>query len=378
MDRFPINDIISLVSGEAPRFDLSESCGPHARLREIVGNAPSELLDLELGYGNPHGDIQVRQFVGSLHGVEADTVVLTNGAIQALFLMAYILCRPGDEVVVGSPMFPLARNVVESIGAMVYAVQSTFDCGYVVTANAVQERLTQRTKLVSLATPQNPSGVAVPLATIRQILDAMEQVCPDAYLIVDETYREAPYDPTRRAETAIGLSPRVVSISSLSKCHGTPGLRIGWAIVPDPKLRGQVITGKFNTTISCSPLDEAIALRVLGRHDEITTKTGRVLAEGLDIMERFIRSETERIEWVRPDAGALCCVRLRRDRYDDNAVDQFYHELGKQGVRVASGAWFGDEPRVFRLGFGYLKPDDLRAGLGLLAKALRAAESRTI
>ena len=76
-----------------------------------------------------------------------------------------------------------------------------------------------------------------------------------------------------------------------------------------------------------------------------------------------MRAHADRVEWVRPDAGALCCVRLCPGVFDDTAVSRFYAELAKQGVRVANGTWFGDEARVFRLGFGLLPMQDLEAAL---------------
>jgi aspartate/methionine/tyrosine aminotransferase len=376
MERFPSNDIISLVSGDPPLYDLSESYGPHARLRDIVGNDFGEIADLELGYGSAQGDVGVRRLVADLHGVNADSVVLTNGGIQALFLLGYILCGPGDEAVIGSPVFPLARNTFDSVGAKILAVPAVFDDSYRITADAVRARLTPKTRLVSLATPQNPSGIAIPSSTIREIINAMLSACPDAYLIIDETYREAAYGREERAETVVGLSPKIVSVASLSKCHGTPGLRLGWAIAQDAELLNQIIVGKFNTTISCSPLDEAVARRVLGRHNEIMAKTSQILQERLEVTERWVNAEAERIEWVRPDAGAICCVRLKRQRYSDGAVALFYNQLRKQSVRVASGEWFGDEPRVFRLGFGFLRTSDLRSALDRVSPALRAVESQ--
>jgi DNA-binding transcriptional MocR family regulator len=76
---------------------------------------------------------------------------------------------------------------------------------------------------------------------------------------------------------------------------------------------------------------------------------------------------------VRPDAGALCCVRLKPPAFDAIAVGRFYDALPGNGVRVGNGVWFGDEPRIFRLGFGLLPPPDLDAALAALGLALRQA-----
>ena len=66
-------------------------------------------------------------------------------------------------------------------------------------------------------------------------------------------------------------------------------------------------------------------------------------------------------------------MRLKPSAFDDAAALRFYGELEREGVRVASGTWFGDEARVFRLGFGLLGMEDLDAALARLSAALRSA-----
>jgi len=66
----------------------------------------------------------------------------------------------------------------------------------------------------------------------------------------------------------------------------------------------------------------------------------------LTLTAAWAQDKMDRIEWIRPDAGAICCVRLRPEVFDDAAAVRFFDVLANQGVRVASGAWFGDEARV--------------------------------
>src|SRR5262249_27396394 len=148
-------------------------------------------------------------------------------------------------------------------------VPASFDGAYQLNLVDLDRQLSERTRLVSLASPQNPSGVAVPAKTLGALLDVMRQRCPEAYLLVDETYREASYGDDPIGASAVALSPKVVSVASLSKCHGAPGLRLGWAIARDPMLRRELVTAKFNTVICCSPLDEVLALKVFEQRDRI-------------------------------------------------------------------------------------------------------------
>jgi aspartate/methionine/tyrosine aminotransferase len=371
MARFPKNDIITLI-GEMPRYDLGESVGPDLRLSDVLDPfAQPSLAEMALGYGTAQGDPRLRALIARAHDVSPEDVVLTVGAMHALFLIAFVLCNPGDEAVTVSPMFPLARNTLEAVGAKIRTVTLSFDRGYQLDAADIGRHLSEQTRLVSLASPQNPSGVASSLKIVGDIVALMEERCPEGYLLLDETYREAAYRDDAVAPSAVTLSQRVISCASLSKCHGAPGLRLGWAITRDAALKQQLVVGKFNTVVSCSPVDEALAVRVLERRDHIIGVRRQRLAEGLALTANWVREHDAFVEWVRPDAGALCCVRLKPSVFDDSAIDRFYEGLAREGVRVARGTWFGDEARVFRLGFGLLPKADLEAALTRLSEAVR-------
>ncbi|GHO98263.1 aminotransferase [Reticulibacter mediterranei] len=368
LTRFPKNDIISLV-GEAPRYDLGESVGPDLQLAELLNAA--DLDEMALGYGTVAGDPRLREAIAAMYDVDADDVIITVGGIHALFLIAFILCNRGDEAVTTSPLFPQARNALDVVGAKVHTLQLSFDQGYQLDPADLRKHLSPSTRLVSLASPQNPSGVAIPPHVLSEILALLEEVCPQAYLLVDETYREAAYGNNPVAKSAVALSPKIISVTSLSKCHGAPGLRLGWAITRDPALREQLLLGKFNTVISCSPLCETLALSVLTQSESIIAERRQLLAAGRAKTAEWVRENGELVDWVQPDAGAICCVRLKPAAFDDNAVSRFYDALAREDTRVANGSWFGDEARVFRLGFGLLSLPDLEVALKALTKALK-------
>lgn len=369
MARFPSNDIVSLV-GETPRFDLAESVGPDLRLAELLRHAPDGWAEIGLGYGTPAGGAPLRQAIAEAHGVGADDVVVTVGGMHALFLAAFTLCDRGDEAIVASPLFPLARNALSAVGAEIRTLPFAFDAGYRPDLATLRRLLSPRTRLVSLASPQNPSGVAIPPDTLREIAALVKSQAPQAWLLLDETYREAAYGDDAMAASALAAGERVISVASLSKCHGAPGLRIGWAIVRDAALRAQLVTAKFNTVISCSPVDEALALQVLAQRARIVGERRAHLQANLAIVADWVCRHDGQLDWVRPDAGALCCVRLKPAAFDDAAVERFYAALRRHDVRVAPGTWFGEDARVFRLGFGLLPAAELSQALDRVGAVL--------
>lgn len=371
LNRFTRNDIMSLTES-APLYDLAESVGPDLHVRDLLdGGDFGSLADLPLGYGPAGGRADLRKAIADAHGVTPDDVVVMVGGMQAIFLAAFIQCTAGDEAVTTTPSFPNTKAALRASGAELKTLRLDFDEGYRLTPDAIRPFLSRKTRLVCLTSPQNPSGVTTPRETIWKVLTLMEEICPGAILLVDETYREAVYGGRAIVPSAATLSSRIVATASLSKCHGAPGLRLGWAITRDPDIREQLLLGKFNTAICCSAIDEALALRVMERREAIIGARRPHLEGGLKRVAAWVEANSAHVDWVRPDAGALCCVRLKPEMFDEAAVARFYKAIGEEGVRVAPGSWFGEEEHIFRLGFGLLPLAELEQGLRKMSDVLR-------
>ena len=373
--RFPYNEIISLLDVNRP-FNLAESTSQDLTVGDVLDLAGLDTLrGLKLGYGRSAGSGELREEIAKICQVPAEHIVTTQGTALGLFLLAFETCRPGDEAVLVTPCFPPSRDCLLGAGVTVREVPLSFDDHYLLDLDALAASLSPKTKLVSLASPQNPSGVPTPRATIEKILALLEARAPQAVLFIDETYREATYGDEAAPDSVAGLHPRIVTGCSVSKALGAPGLRTGWLTVADDDLRSRLVVAKMNTVICGSVLDEALATALLRHRETVLAPRRRLLAEGLGELAAWCDAERQRIEWIRPDGGALCCVRLRADRFDDAAVTRFWALLPAHDLQLASGAWFGEQARVFRLGFGYLPPGRLGPALAALSAVLDTAEA---
>lgn len=371
--RFPYNEIISLLDVNRP-FNLAESTSQDLTLGELLALPGLEnIRDLKLGYGTSAGSLALRQAIADACKVPAEYVLTTQGTALGLFLLAFEVCRAGDEAVLATPCFPLSRDSLLGAGVTVREVKLSFEKGYTLDLGQIEACLTSKTKLVSIASPQNPSGVRMSHADIEKLLELMGKLSPDALLFVDETYREASYGDNQMVESFAGLASRIVTGASVSKALGAPGLRTGWLTVPDADLRSRLTVAKMNTVLSGSVLDEALAAALLRNRAVVLESRRRLLANALDVLLNWCQAEQGRIEWIRPDAGALCCLRLRADVFDDAAVSRFWDLLPAHDLQLASGKWFGEADRVFRLGFGYLPHARLKPALAALSSNLDAA-----
>jgi aspartate/methionine/tyrosine aminotransferase len=339
-------------------------------LVDLVGL--ERLRSLELGYGSVQGSIALRRAVGAACGTPAEHVLTTQGTALALFLLAFEVCGPDSDIVLATPCFPPARETLQACGSRVRTVPLSFDAGYQLDPGRVSAVLGPATQLVSIASPQNPSRVRVANDAIHELLRLMRKRAPRALLFIDETYREATYGDDPIPISAASIDARIVTGGSVSKAQGAPGLRVGWLTIADAALRERLTVAKMNVTISGSPLDEALATAILQHGDRILAPRRRMLAEALAITRSWLDSEHRRIEWVAPEAGALCCMRLRSDMFDDAAVNRFWGALEPHALQLAPGDWFGEESRVLRLGFGFLEPDRLPAALGAVSRALNS------
>lgn len=371
--RFPYNEIISLLDVNRP-FNLAESTSQDLTVGDVLDLAGLETLrGLKLGYGRSAGAVELREEIAKTCKVGADQVVTTQGTALGLFLLAFEVCRPGDEAALVTPCFPPSRDCLLGAGVAVRDIKLKFENSYKLDLDELAAGLSPKTKLVSLASPQNPSGVRTPRAIVDQLLALLESRAPQALLFIDETYREATYGNEAAPDSFAGLHPRIVTGASVSKALGAPGLRTGWLTVADADLRSRLVVAKMNTVICGSVLDEALAAALLRNRDSVLEPRRRLLAEGLVELAAWCEAERQRVEWIRPDGGALCCLRLRADKYDNAAVSRFWDLLPRHNLQLASGAWFGESERIFRLGFGYLPPGRLGAALSALSTVLDAS-----
>ena len=356
-------------TSHAGHYNLSESTVQSLRLAEIMDMADGTLDDLAMDYGDPAGLPSLRILIGANCRIPAENVVTLPGTMLGLFLLAAEQCGGGGDALLVTPCFGPSRDALERAGARIRLARLHFEEGYQADIARIATSLRPETRLVCLADPQNPSGVRIPRPAIEALLAAMAQHAPQALLFLDETYREATHGG-EVSPSAAPLDPRIITAGSLSKAHGAPGLRIGWLTIPDQVLRERIVGAKASLIISGSVLDEALAAVLLRQSESVLGGRRRRLGEALDAVMLWQSSEAERVEIVRPEAGALCCLRLHPGLVGPAGVDRFWAALPEQRLRLAPGPWFGETPRVFRLGFGHLPPDELHSALPALSRAL--------
>jgi aspartate/methionine/tyrosine aminotransferase len=345
--------------------NLSESSVADRRLRdlgiELSANGDGRLDELLLCYGDHLGNPSLRDAVAAGgEGLRADDVLVTPGAAAALFATATSLLEPGDHAVIVRTNYATNLETPRAIGAEVDIVDVTFEDAWHLDVSRIEARVRPgATRLISVTCPHNPTGAMLDLASLHALVDLAER--SGAVLLVDETYRDLTH--TSPLPLAATLSPRAISVSSMSKAYGLPGLRVGWAVCRDPDLAETLLAAKEQMFICGATLDEAIA--------------GLVLADRSRILPPILDDVRTRLgivrEWIAPAGGVVGLVRFRPEVAVD--TDRFYELLlAKHGTYVGPGHWFEVDDRHFRLGFGWPTEGELRAGPAALSAAARESD----
>jgi DNA-binding transcriptional MocR family regulator len=377
-DAFSLADqpgVVSLAAGwPAP------SLYPTEELALIAAQVFEEVGGEAISYLPAEGLYALREQIamrGRRYGFadEADEIVVTSGARQAIDLTARTVLEAGDVAVVESPTFVGLLSSLRSSGARVIGVPVDED-GFDVDA---LERLLARheVKLVALQTAsQNPTGRDLSEKRRRRLAElAMER---NFFVLEDRVYADARLDGSEPPDSLRALAPgHVIYANSLSKVVGG-GLRIGWVAARGP-VRERIALLKLETDFHTSTLLQHMSARFLasGLYDEHLVKTAPFYRERrdalVDALERHLAGEY-RLDV--PRGGHHLWVTLNRP-LDERAL---YSEAARHGVSFTPGDAVTAERRsqtALRLSFSLVEPERLDEGVKRLARAIREVRRRS-
>jgi len=184
------------------------------------------------------------------------------------------------------------------------------------------------------------------------------------YLIVDETYRDLNF--VEENAYASTLNPYVISVSSLSKAYGLPGIRMGWLSTSNKELMEIFLAAKEQVFITGSVLDEEVAIQVLRKRKDFLVQVKKDILEHRKITLDWLMTEAS-LECVVPTTGVFIFPRIKVKIN----ISSFYEKLNKDyGTYVGVGRWFEMPDEYFRLGYCWGTKEDLTRGLENISSAL--------
>ena len=231
----------SKIAGRSDVVKLSANENPYGPPEAAVAAMAATLAEMHRYPGVDHGAL--RGAIAEVHGLDAEKMIIGVGSDEILQLLAYAYAGPGDEVIYTEHGFSLYPIVARAAGAAPVCVPER---DRVVDVEAILGAVTERTRMVYLTNPGNPTGTMIDTAALERLADGLPGNC---LLVLDGAYVEF----AEGFDGGAGLAEardNVVLTRTFSKIYGLGGLRVGWGYGPEAVIDVlNRIRGPFNMSV---------------------------------------------------------------------------------------------------------------------------------
>lgn len=334
-----ISDIVKLASNENPR-------GPGEQVRQAVSNVVADLSR----YPDSNG-FELKRALSQKFDIAENSITLGNGSNDVLDLLGRTFIRSGDEVIYSEYSFLVYALVTQAMEAKAVVTPAK---NYGHDLEAMAAAITERTRMIFVANPNNPTGTWLGGTELCAFLD---KVPSHVIVVLDEAYTEyVGLDDFPDGLSLLAEYSNLVVTRTFSKAYGLAAMRVGFAVA------NEAITDLLNRIrqpFNVNSIALAAAVAALD-DDAYLAESVRLNAEGMDQLERGLAKLG--LEWI-PSAGNFLAVNMQQD------AGPLYQALLHEGVIVRPVANYG-MPNHLRISIGL--PHENQRCLDALAKVLSA------
>lgn len=321
-------------------------------------------------YGNAYGDEELREAI--CFGLKRDcgvdrkpeNILVTTGGIEAIATIAATYLNPGDEVIILDPDYSAYASAVLLFGGQTIAVPLTPQLRP--DLKAVDRAVTERTKMMILSNPSNPTGVVFNETEIRGLAAIARD--RNLFIVIDEVYHKLLYGGTTHFSICQieDIQDRAILLNSFSKTYAMTGWRVGYLIADAPVVKQLVLFHRAIVTCVNTPAQKACVAAITGPQDCVAS-----MLKAYDERRQMIETKLETIDSLTatPCQGAFYSF----PRFSHSlSSKEMLNYLTEKGVLVRSGTEFGKcgEGHI-RLAFT-VSVDQLEEGMNRLKKALES------
>jgi aspartate aminotransferase len=355
------HDVASLTIGE-PDFDTPEH----------IQHAATAAMKAGFTHYSPVAGIpELRAAIAAKLKAEngldyaAGEIAVANGVKQAIANAVFALIEPGDEVILLAPYWVSYELIVRLAGGTPVVLKASVEEDFKVPAKTIATALTDRTKLLILNSPNNPTGAVWTLDELKAIA-SVAAGHPRLMVLSDEIYEYILFDGEMRSFGALpGMKERTITVNGFSKGFAMTGWRLGYGAAPEPiaKAMGRMQSG---ITAGANSFVQRAAIAALeGPRDSVKAMTTRyrarrdMVAAGLKAIPGFKLAPIPATFYAFPDVGAYLGSKAGNHAVD--TVDQLCDWLVEDhGVATVPGTAFGDG-NCIRLSFAASEADIAKA-----------------
>jgi aspartate/methionine/tyrosine aminotransferase len=332
------------------KYLLSSSDAESRTIQELLDLEPGaheRFLQHRCGYTESPGAPALREVIAGMYKeIKPDDVLVFGATEEGIFVLYHALLSPGDHVIVETPCYESALEVARSTGAQISEWRRGYENGWAHDLTALEKLIQPNTKIMYINTPHNPTGLLMQANAFERLM----KLAASRRIIVfcDEVYRELEHDPGTRLHAACEIYERAVSLGSMSKTYGLPGLRLGWLASRDAEILHRCLEFKYYTTICSSAPSEFLSALALRHREVLVQRNRQIVLRNLPLLDSFLKQHANLFEWSKPNASPIGFVHFKPQR---DVVSFCEHVVKNAGVLLLPGTVY-DQPRHIRFGYG--------------------------
>jgi aspartate/methionine/tyrosine aminotransferase len=332
-------------------INLTESGVHPIRLDDLLADDQgklAELLSTEINYPHVNGNPDLRDNIARLYnGAKQENVLVTVGAAEANNIIMQTLFEAGDELVTQTPTYKQVWGLAANSGNVVRPFHMLPDGGWALDVDDLNKQVNEKTRVIALCNPNNPTGYIMTEAEMDAIVAAADRV--GAWILADEVYRGAERERDEETESFYGRYDKVLAVGSMSKAYGLPGLRVGWVVGPPDTVEDLWRRHEY-TTITASMLSNILAAHALSPEvrPRILQRTRDYIRKGFPVLEAWMNSQDGIFSYTPPQASAVSFIRYHLDIGSTALMEKLCRDAG---VFVGAGDSFGMDHHL-RIAFG--------------------------
>lgn len=347
-------DICSMTAGE-PDFDtpqaIKEACVKAINEGKIRYLASSGLPELKTEI--------VKKFAQNGIQTKPENIIISTGAKFALFQAITCLCGKGDEVILFAPYWLSYPEMIKTAGAKVVEVKTCKENNFAPTKEALESAVTEKTKLIIVNSPNNPTGAVYSKQTLQMIADIA--VKHNIMVLSDEIYEKLIYDKQIKHISIASLNPQIadlsITVNGFSKAYAMTGWRLGYLTAP-LWLTKRISALQSHATSNATSFVQYAGLSALCGEADIEVENMIAAFEQRQKLICSLLDEISQISYYHPQGAFYVCCDISKTHMK---ADDFAKKLlEEKHLAVIPCTAFGD-PYAIRLSYACSKDNIVEA-----------------
>jgi aspartate aminotransferase len=375
-------DIIGFGAGE-PDFDTAD----HIKRAAIQAIDEGQTKYTAVG-GTPALKKAVADKFKRENGIEYSVkeVTVSNGGKQVLFNLFLAVLNPGDEVIITAPYWVSYIDLVRIAEGEPVVIQTSYEEGYLLTAEKLKKAITSKTKAIILNSPSNPTGAVYDDIALKALGEVLKQH-PEILIVTDDIYEHILYDGLK-FNNLITLFPefkdRSFIVNGVSKAYSMTGWRIGYGAGPADIITNME-TMQGQSTSNPGSISQAAALAALTESQDVVVSMCSAFQNRRDLAYRMLSAMPgvrtilpKGAFYIFPDLSEIFTwpkfIQLKKEKNDDSNSRIFCtHLLDHYDVAAVPGIAFGDDDAL-RISYA-MDDESIRKGLERLGNMIHDLHS---